>query len=91
MTDKAMISHNLQQHQNQENPEEVLAEARRNYLERMPRTTQEAEETGRRWKALTWEDFENGIREKHPTRSEAKRIAEEGSFKKFIEMECLPH
>jgi hypothetical protein len=112
MTDKVMISHNLQQHQNQEkwiratlrvrvgqapaipnqeNPEESFSEARKSYLERMPRTTQDAEETGLRWRDLTWEEFENGIREKHPTRSEAKKIAEEGSFKKFIEMECLPH
>jgi hypothetical protein len=76
---------------NLENPEEAFAEARRNYLERMPRTTQEAEETGRRWRDLTWDDFVNGIREKHPTRSEVRKIAEEGSYKKFIEEECLPH
>jgi hypothetical protein len=112
MTDKAMISHNLQQHQNQEkwtkatlrarvgqapaipnqeNPEEAFSEARKNYLERMPRTTKDAEENGLQWRELTWADFENGIREKHPTRSEARRIAEEGSFKRFIEVECLPH
>jgi hypothetical protein len=40
---------------------------------------------------LTWDDFENGIREKHPTRSEARRIGEERSFRKFIDEECLPH
>jgi hypothetical protein len=103
--EKALIAHNLQQHQNQEkwtkatlkvqlgvapaisnleNPELALADARENYLERIPRTTKEAETTGLEWRELTWKDFENGIREKLPTRSEARRIAEEGSFKKFV-------
>jgi hypothetical protein len=110
MAEKAMISHNLQQHQNQEkwtkatlrvkvgqateipnleNPELAFSEAWKNYLERMPRTVADAETTGLQWRELTWQDFENGIREKHPTRSESKKIAEEGSFKKVVEMECL--
>jgi hypothetical protein len=111
-TEKELIAHNLQQHQNQEkwtkatlkaqlgvapaipnleNPELALADARKSYLERMPGTTKDAQIAGMEWRELTWKDFENGIREKHPTRSEARRIAEEGPFKKFIEEELLPH
>jgi hypothetical protein len=44
-----------------ENPELAFSEARKNYLERMPRTTKDAEETGLQWKELTWQNFENGI------------------------------
>jgi hypothetical protein len=76
---------------NPDDLEKALTDAMRTYLERVPRTTQEAQIAGEMWREQTWAEFQQWVREKHPTRSEARRIAEEGSFKRFIIEELLPH
>jgi hypothetical protein len=60
------------------------------FLTRKLRTVQEAQIAGEAWLEQCWIDFQDGVREKHPTRSEAHKIAEDGSFKKFIMEELLP-
>jgi hypothetical protein len=112
MTEKALIAHNLQQHQNQEkwakaticvqlgvgppipsleDPVKMLSEQMQRYTARKPRTVQEAQIDGEKWLEQCWLDFQEGVKETHPTRAEARRIAEEGSFKKFIQEELLPN
>jgi hypothetical protein len=73
-----------------EDPVKALSEQMQRYAEREPRTVQEAQIAGEKWLEKFWLDFQEGVKENHPTRSEARRIAEEGSFKKFILEELLP-
>jgi hypothetical protein len=51
----------------------------------------EANEVGRQWAKKALADWENGVKKKHPTRAEAKRIAEEESFRKFISEDINPY
>jgi hypothetical protein len=60
------------------------------HLKDRPRTVKEAQIAGETWRDQCWQDFQNGVKENHPTRAEARRIADEGSFKKFIAEETLP-
>jgi hypothetical protein len=50
----------------------------------------EAEETGQRWREHTFQGWEVGVREQHPTRSEVKTINEDGTFPKMIEEDIIP-
>jgi hypothetical protein len=61
------------------------------YAERKPGTVQEAQIAGEAWLEQCWFDFQDGVKENHPTRSEARKIAEEGLFEKFILEEMLPN
>jgi hypothetical protein len=111
VTEKALIAHNVQQHQNDakwakatlcvhlgpappiptlEDPVKALSEQMQQHVREKPRTVQEAQIAGEAWLEQCWQDFQNGVKENHPTRSEARRIADEGSFKKFILEEMLP-
>jgi hypothetical protein len=50
----------------------------------------EAETTGQAWRDECFHEWESGVREKHPTRSEVRMINEDGSFPKMIEEDLLP-
>jgi hypothetical protein len=60
------------------------------FLARKDISIEEAEDLGRAWRDTTFVDFENGVKEKHPSRAEAKRINEEGSFPKMIQEDIVP-
>jgi hypothetical protein len=60
------------------------------FLARKDMTIEEAEATGLAWRETTFMDFENGVKEKHPSRAEVKRINEEGSFTKMIAEDIVP-
>jgi hypothetical protein len=74
-----------------EDPVRDFTNARDAFPKRKQMTTQEAQIAGVEWRAQAWEDWENGAKEKHPTRAEARRIAEDGSFKRFIQEDLNPY
>jgi hypothetical protein len=65
--------------------------ARTTFLNKKHISVPEAETADQEWRAKSWEDWESGVKEKHPTRAETRRIAEEGSFKRFISEDLNPY
>jgi hypothetical protein len=65
--------------------------AREEFPKRKDMSIPEANIVGREWREKGWADWESGVKEKYPTRAEAKRIAQEGSFRKCIQEDINPY
>jgi hypothetical protein len=61
------------------------------FMARKDMTLEEAEGIGIAWREKSWDEFESGVKEKHPSRAEVKRINEEGSFPKMIKEDIVPY
>jgi hypothetical protein len=66
-------------------------QAENEFLAHKSMTVEEANQVGRAWREKALDDWNQGVREKHLTRTESKRIAESKMFPQFIKGVINPY